>query len=100
MFSDGWLSNRKERNGICRFRLHGEAGSAAQEEEAEHTMHLIQQILMEYQQEAVCNMDATALYLRGAQIGHWLFQEPRNGYVESSFVCVVTRMVRTICLCR
>ena len=62
-FSSGWLHKFKERNGIYREKLHGEAGSV-DEDIIIRSLPLLQSKCANYPFERIYNMDETALFYR------------------------------------
>ena len=60
-FSEGWLTNGKNRYGIKKFVFHGEDGSVV---DIEKQMENIQSILMDYERRDIYNMDETGLFWR------------------------------------
>jgi len=62
-FSSGWLHKFKERNGIHREKLHGEAGSV-DEDIIIRSLSLLQSKCANYPLERIYNMDETALFYR------------------------------------
>ncbi|CAB4440967.1 unnamed protein product [Rhizophagus irregularis] len=64
-FSNGWLQKFKKRNNICKFRIHGESGSAPLASLPEERVKL-QQILSRFTLDQIYNIDETGLYYRMA----------------------------------
>ena len=62
-FSNGWAHNFKRRHGIRQFVMHGEGGSAS-EEDVRKARELLKLALGDYKIEDIYNMDETGLFYR------------------------------------
>ena len=62
-FSSGWLHKFKDRNGICQWKLEGEASSADEAAIAD-ALPLLRERCSNYPLERIYNMDETGLFYR------------------------------------
>ena len=65
-FSDRWLDTFKKRYWIKNFMLHKELESTGNEEETVRLMQEIHDILADYEQKDIYNMNETRLYWKKA----------------------------------
>ena len=63
-FSEGWLTNWKNRYGIRKFVFDREDGSVVVDRDIENQMENIQSILIDYEHRDIYNMDETGLFWR------------------------------------